>query len=260
MAALLDREVADLAPGGRLPALAHWLYFTSWAPQSQLGSDGHPRRGGFMPPIELPRRMFAGARMTLHRDLRVGETAERHAEITAIQRKSGGSGTLIFVTVRFRIFGVEGLAIEEEQDIVYRDVTAPAPARQEPAPEPVPAGAHTRAIHPDPVLLFRFSALTSNAHRIHYDRPYAVEEEGYPGLVVHGPLQAMLLLDLVREHFPGRGISTFRFQARRPIFDTGDMLCVAQAGESGIDLSTRTSEGHVAMSARAQLDEAFSRG
>jgi 3-methylfumaryl-CoA hydratase len=256
MAAVLDVSMEELAPAGRLPKLAHWLYFIPWARQSELGTDGHPRRGGFMPPIELPRRMFAGGRLTFHRDLFIGEMAERVVTIMSIKPKTGSSGELVFVTVRHQIFGANGLAVEEEQDIVYRDDAPNAGgslSAKAPPAEPVPEGALTKTILVDPVLLFRFSALTSNAHRIHYDRPYATGVEHYPGLVVHGPLQALLLLELVRARFPRETVAQFRFQARRPIFDDGPFTCVALKNGSTIDLSTRSRDGLTSMTALAEL-------
>ena len=244
MAAVLDVTTEALAPGGRLPRLAHWLYFNPWVRQSELGTDGHPRRGGFMPPIELPRRMFAGARLTFHRELQTGEAAERVATIVSVTPKTGASGALVFVTVRHQILGANGLAIEEEQDIVYRDDAPPsaagsAPAK-EPRAEPVPEGALTKSIPVDPVLLFRFSALTSNAHRIHYDRSYVTEVEHYPGLVVHGPLQAMLLLDFVRESFPSETVAKFKFQRRGGrSLTTGRSPASRRETEKAVELSTR---------------------
>lgn len=257
LAALLDTEVDAIAPNGELPPLAHWLYFTTWARQSQLGSDGHPKRGGFMPPISLPRRMFAGGRLVFHNPLHVDDKAERAATITSIKNKTGSSGELVFVTVKHEIFGSHGLAIEEEQDIVYRGDAPPAqkqaaPSKEEPAP--VGADAVVTRVEPTSVMLFRFSALTDNGHRIHYDWPYVTKTEGYPGLVVHGPLQAMLLTDLVRRNFPGK-IGRFSFQARKPLFDTAPFECVGWRDGDTVQLITRDTGGRAAMSASAQLTD-----
>jgi 3-methylfumaryl-CoA hydratase len=247
LAALLDLDIKTIAPNETLPPLAHWLYFNPWTRQSELGEDGHPRRGEFMPPVTLPRRMFAGGRVSFHANLPLGQPAERLSTIAAIQRKSGASGDLVFVTVRHEIFGAHGLAIEEEQDIVYRGEIAPGSqesAKAEPQPASIEAGSVVKQIRVDPVLLFRFSALTSNGHRIHYDYPYATGVELYPGLVVHGPLQAIMMLALVQEHFP-EPIVRFTFQARRPLFDTSPFVCVARRTEAGVDASTRDAIGHV---------------
>ncbi|MGH7715762.1 MAG: FAS1-like dehydratase domain-containing protein [Vulcanimicrobiaceae bacterium] len=252
LAALLDADVDAIAPNGILPPLAQWYYFNAWARESELGEDGHPRRGGFMPPITLPRRMFAGGRMTFRAPLKLDEPVERVATIAAIKEKTGASGELVFVTVRHEIFGSAGLAIEEEQDIVYRSGASGAPAKEtaEPTPHALTPDAFVKRIHADPVMLFRFSALTSNGHRIHYDRTYATEVEGYPGLVIHGPLQAVLLADLVREKL-GRPLRTFSFQARRPLFDTSAFDCAVRAVENGADLMTLDLAGNVCMKASA---------
>lgn len=257
LAALLDEDIDMLAPGRRLPALAHWLYFNRWARQSALGADGHPKRGGFMPPIELPRRMFAGGRLTFRDALVLDEDVERVATITSIQRKSGSSGELVFVTVKHEVFGPHGLAIVEEQDIVYRGNPPAGQSTQRaqksaPAPVSTPQDAVVRRIDVDPVMLFRFSALTDNGHRIHYDYPYVTKVEGYPGLIVHGPYQAMLLVDLVRRHFPGR-ITGFSFAARSPLFETEPFECVGWRDGDAIALMTRNLAGEQCMSAKAQL-------
>jgi 3-methylfumaryl-CoA hydratase len=257
LAALLDADVDAIAPHGALPPLAHWLYFNTWARQSELGSDGHPKRGGFMPPVTLPRRMFAGARLVFHAPLHVNDNVERVATITSIKPKTGASGKLVFVTVKHEISGPLGLAIEEEQDIVYRGDTASAQKPAAPSKEeatPVGAGAVVTRIEPTPVMLFRFSAITDNGHRIHYDWPYVTKTEGYPGLVVHGPLQAVLLVDLVRKNFPGK-IGRFSFQARRPLFDTAPFECVGWRDGDTVQLITRDTGGRAAMSASAQLKD-----
>lgn len=257
LAALLDTDTGALAPNGALPPLAHWLYFNSWARQSELGSDGHPKRGGFMPPVTLPRRMFAGGRLTFHRPLQIDEQSERVATIASIKKKTGSSGELVFVTVKHDISDSRGLAIEEEQDIVYRGDATPVqksavPSKEEPAP--VGADAIVTRVEPTSVMLFRFSALTDNGHRIHYDWPYVTKTEGYPGLIVHGPLQAVLLTDLVRKHFSGT-IGRFSFQARRPLFDTAPFECVGWRDGDGVQLITRDNGGRAAMLASAQLND-----
>jgi 3-methylfumaryl-CoA hydratase len=218
LAATLDCE-ATPRPGDPLPAPWHWIFFNGAAPMREVGPDGHPRRGGFLPPVPLPRRMWAGGRLTFHAKLRVGETGRRESEIVGVEVKKGRSGDLVFVNVRHRISGAAGLAIDEQQDLVYRgpqDPTAPPPP-----PEMAPTdGAWRREIKPDPVLLFRYSALTFNGHRIHYDHPYATKVENYPGLVVHGPLIATLLLDLLARSAPNVQPRQFTYRAMSPLFDT----------------------------------------
>jgi 3-methylfumaryl-CoA hydratase len=217
-AATLDVADAAFGAGNTLPPLWQWFYFLPRAAQSALDVDGHPQRGGFLPPIPFPRRMFAGSRMTFHQPLILGEPATRDGEIRNVVLKSGRSGSLAFVTVGYRYSQRGMTCIEEEQDIVYREPGAPVPAaviRGAPAKD---GSDWTRTITPDARLLFRFSALTFNAHRIHYDRPYARDDEGYPGLVVHGPLTAILLADLVRRNSPRR-IATFTFRGLAPLFD-----------------------------------------
>jgi 3-methylfumaryl-CoA hydratase len=218
VAATLDDRVTSVAAGSPLPPLWQWCYFLPHAWQSTLDVDGHPQRGGFLPPIPFPRRMFAGSRMQFHQPLRLGVGASREGEIRNVVLKSGRSGSLAFVTVGYRFMQDGVLCIEEEQDIVYREPGTAVPAPVPTAFTPPDDSVWTRTITPDARLLFRFSALTFNAHRIHYDRPYSRDEEGYPGLVVHGPLTAMLLADLVRRHTP-RAVASFSFRGLAPLFD-----------------------------------------
>jgi 3-methylfumaryl-CoA hydratase len=216
LAATVDDGGVSAQPGSPLPAGWHWMFFLEAKPASELGADGHPKRGGFLPPVPLPRRMWAGGRLEFLRPLAVGEAVTRESEIVSVEPKSGRSGTLVFVTVRHTIAGAAGTAIVEEQDIVYREAAKPG----EPLPpgKAAPASAQwTRRVLPDAVMLFRYSALTFNGHRIHYDKDYAVHEEHYPGLVVHGPLQATLLLDLLRHH-AGRPVRRFEYRAQYPMF------------------------------------------
>ena len=232
LTATLDRDDPPSKPGDPLPPPWHWLYFLPRVKQSEIGPDGHPKRGGFLPPIPLPRRMFAGARMAFTEPLRIGEPVRRESTIADVTLKSGKSGRLVFLLLRHRIFGPRGLALEEEQDIVYRD--PPDPAATPPAPPAAPQdGEWSREIRPDPVLLFRFSALTFNSHRIHYDLPYATGEEGYPGLVVQGPLLATLLLDLARRWRPGAPVGRFEFRAVSPLFATGSFSVNGAPAEGG---------------------------
>lgn len=253
LAATLDIPEPEVAPGGLLPPLWHWMLFQEWAPAHGLGPDGHPKRGGFLPPVhDLPRRMWAGGRVRFFAPLHAGDPVHRTSTILKIDEKSGGSGRLVFVTVRHLIEGPAGAASEEEQDIVYRGAEGAAVRAAAPAPEP-PSGAFGRSVQPDPVLLFRYSALTANGHRIHYDLDYVTREEGYPGLIVHGPLQATWLADLVRRHHPARAIARFAYRGRRPAFHQNPLRLVGWKDGEEIRLETRDHEGAVCMSAEAVL-------
>ena len=254
LSATLDRDDPFPRAGDPVPALWHWLYFLPIPRQSELGPDGHAKRGGFLPPVPLPRRMFAGDRVQFHRPLRVGEKVSRLSRIVDVNHKQGRSGPLVFVVVRHEISDREGLVISEEHDIVYREnpkLTDPAPAPQKPPSGP----AWTREIRPEETLLFRYSALTFNGHRIHYDRRYATEVEGYPGLVVHGPLIATLLLELLRRNLADANVASLSFRAVRPLFDTAPFsVCgkVASDGKSA-QLWATDSEGWLAMDATVVL-------
>jgi 3-methylfumaryl-CoA hydratase len=215
--ATLDRKDPPPGPGHPLPPLAHWLFFLAAAPQSQLGADGHERRGRFLPPIALPRRMWAGSRIEHHRAIKIGENAERRTTIRKVAPKAGRTGPLVFVTLHHEIMDSAGVAIEETQDIVYRGpVSASAPLLP-PGPEEEPE--FSREVTADAVMLFRYSALTFNGHKIHYDRDYATGKEGYAGLVVHGPLIAALLVDLLDRSLPGFRPSRIDVRAISPLFD-----------------------------------------
>jgi 3-methylfumaryl-CoA hydratase len=254
LAATLDDTETQFGIGSPLPPVWQWFYFLPKAPQSKLGPDGHPERGGFMPPIDLPRRMFAGARMKFLKPLVIGKTARRDAEILKVSQKEGRTGKLAFVTVGYKISQDGVPCIEEEQDIVYREPGAQVPAPTPVALPPQPDGAWTRTITPDPRLLFRFSALTFNAHRIHYDRPYAMSEEGYPGLVVHGPLTAIFLMELVRKH-GGRPVASFSFRGQAPLFDLAPFRLVgAPTAPTTVELEAHGPDGKTAMSAVAELE------
>lgn len=251
LAAVLDREDAPAREGDPLPPLWHWLFFLPTERESDLGEDGHARRGGFLPPVELPRRMWAGSRLTFHHAIRAGERITRRSAIASIEEKQGRSGPLVFVVVRHEIANPAGVAITEEHDIVYRGHAAAGAA----APA-APEGAEwERMIHPDDVLLFRYSALTFNGHRIHYDRRYAVEREGYPGLVVHGPLTATLLLDLLRRQRPAAEVASFQFRAVSPLFDTAPFAVCGRLAEGAVELWARNATGGLAMSASAVIRE-----
>ena len=252
LAATLDLE-SPPADGEPLPPLWHWLGFLPCDRASELDDDGHARRGGFLPPVPLPRRMWAGSQFEFHRPLRVGQAAERISTIRAVDLKQGRSGTLAFVRVEHVLRDADGPLLNEWHDIVYRE--APAPGSEPPAPQPAPDQATwTWPLAPDPVLLFRYSALTFNGHRIHYDRSYVTGVEGYPGLVVHGPLQATLLMELLRRERPDATVAGFAFRALRPVFDTAPLtVCGALNDDGAAHLWIRDADGALAMDATATL-------
>lgn len=252
-AAMFDQADAAFPPGAPLPPLWHWFYFLPKVPQSELGEDGHPRKGGFMPPIPLPRRMFAGSRLRFHAPLRIGAPATLTAEILTVSEKAGKSGRLAFVTVN-RTYAQGGrICIEEQQDIVYREAATEAVPAPTVAPwPPVAPGAWVETVHPDSRLLFRFSALTFNAHRIHYDRPYAIAVERYPSLVVQGPLTAMLLLELARRR-AGRAIVGYTFRGLAPLFEGSPFRLIGRPEEGRVLLEAQGPDGRAAMTATADL-------
>ena len=255
----LDRTLGgagDRVHGDALPLLDHWLYFWDVQPPDALGRDGHPAKGGFLPPIDLPRRMWAGGRLRFHQPLLFGAPASRKSTILSVQKKIGKTGPLVFVTLLHEISGDSGLAVTEEQDLVYRAPVAAAAAPHAPVPAHVaaPDADWTAIVDPDPVLLFRYSALTMNAHRIHYDRPYAVEQEFYPGLVVHGPLQAKLMMRLAgaNESAP---VASFEFRGQQPaVGGTALHICGNRAGTE-IELWTQQGgERNMVATARTSSD------
>ncbi len=309
MAATLDRETAPSEAGTVLPPLWHWLYFLPVHRHSELGHDGHARRGGFLPPVPLPRRMWAGSRFEFHQPLCVGDTVQRSSRIEDVTAKSGRSGELVFVKVRHHYSTERGLAIVEDHDIVYREessslsglsdrrepggkarpdsvvfeahsgsmqrengriwTASPAGAADQPqvrqaagadAPKPLPPQASTDAaweveLHPDEVLLFRYSALTFNGHRIHYDWPYVTQVEGYPGLVVHGPLIATLLLEHMQRQLPGVTLAGYQFRAVSPVFNTEPFFVCGRPEADGktVKLWARGADGALRMEATATL-------
>jgi 3-methylfumaryl-CoA hydratase len=234
-----DPAVADGAPA---PLAVHWCLAPPSVAMDGLGPDGHPARGGFLPPVPLPRRMWAGGKLSFHDRLRVGDVVTRRSVIQDVSMKEGRTGTLCFVAVDHEISTDRGVAIRERHDIVYRDFD-----RTKPAPTPAQAAAPLqatwqRSVMADPVLLFRYSALTFNGHRIHYDRTYCIEEEGYPGLVVHGPLQATLLLEFAASIRDGRAPAVFDFRGVSPLFDGAPFTL--NAVEDGDDLKLWTADAH----------------
>jgi 3-methylfumaryl-CoA hydratase len=253
--AMLDYPVETIPSGTALPPLWHWLYFLPMHRQSELGPDGHAERGGFLPPVPLPRRMWAGGRFDFRSPLRVGDEVVRTSTIENVVPKEGRTGPLVFVTVRHEVRsnGAADPALVEHHDIVYR--AEKQPGEVEPPPTAAASSAAwQRTVVPDDVLLFRYSALTFNGHRIHYDRRYVTEVEGYPGLIVHGPLLATLLLDLLRRNAPDADVATFRFRAVRPTFDLHPFQVNGEPGADGtVALWSQDHEGWLTMDAVATL-------
>ena len=256
LSATLDRDDPAPAAGTELPPLWHWLYFLPTAPAREIGPDGHAKRGGFLPPVPLPRRMWAGGRLRFDAPLALGKPADKTSTILEVNVKQGSTGPLAFVTVAHTIAQNGQACVHEEHDIVYRDMAAPSVAGK-PAPgKPAPTDAQwTRIIDPDPVLLFRYSALTFNGHRIHYDRSYATGVEGYAGLIVHGPLIATLLVDLLRRELPARALKRFSFRAVSPLFDIERFSLHGKLSDDGQTamLWAANARGELAMQAEATL-------
>ena len=201
-----------------LPPLWHWLYFLEAAPLSKVASDGHAERGDFLPPVPLPRRMWAGSRFAFTGPpLRVGQTIRRSSRIKSVEPKTGTTGAMVFVTVEHTVSGPDGVSFVEDHDIVYREAAKPGETQRDPKPAPTDA-TWSKKIMADPVLLFRFSALTFNGHRIHYDQPYVTGTEGYPGLIVHGPLMGMVQIELARRANPDKVARSFEFRALAPVY------------------------------------------
>ena len=254
--ATLDHPPTAVSTGQPLHPLWHWLYFLPSYRHSEAGPDGHPQRGGFLPPVPLPRRMWAGSQMAFHAPICVGDRVERRSTIADVSSKSGRSGQLVFVKVKHELFcnGAAAPALVEHHDIVYR--AAPQPGDVAPPPQPAATdAAWAREWLPDDLLLFRYSALTFNGHRIHYDRRYVTAVEGYPGLVVHGPLIATLLLDLLRRERPQAVVAQFNFKALRPTFDGLTMTVRGQASLDGrtVRLWACDHQGWLTMDATATL-------
>lgn len=257
LANALQRETYSLPypeAGVELNPAWQWLYFVDIPSALQTGQDGHPKTGGFLPPVPLPRRMWAAGNFNYLAPIVLGVAAEKRSVVTHVELKEGSTGTLVFVTVKHVISQQGRVCLKEEQNIVYREMPTAAvalpPGKQ--APED---SDWTIAIQPDPVLLFRFSALTYNGHRIHYDRQYAIDDEFYPALVVHGPLQATLLANTALEHCPNERISEFSFRAQRPLFDTDKFsLCGKREGDE-LTLWTQSHDGFIGMKASATLSD-----
>jgi 3-methylfumaryl-CoA hydratase len=251
LGATIDRDDPPYKAGDELPPNWHRLYFLTAARPGEVGPDGHPERGRFLPAVPLPRRMFAGGRLEFLRPLRIGDSVTRVSEILSVEGKQGRSGDLVFVAVRHN-FSVGGaVALEETQDLVYRAADGSGAS----SPEPVEPAPWQRTVNPDPVMLFRYSALTFNGHRIHYDYPYVTQEEGYPGLIVHGPLIATLLLDLLRRERPQARVTEFSFRAKQPLFSPHPFSVRGWPAADGrsVRLVAANPEGSAAMVAQAVL-------
>lgn len=252
--ATLDRDDPPFASGDAIPPGWHWLYFPEVVRLTDVGADGHAKRGGFLPPVPLPRRMWASNRMRFHQPLRVGEKLSRVSTIADVSTKEGRSGPLVFVVVRHEISGDHGLATVEEHTIVYRrrgESTAAKPALLAPD-NPT----WVRVIEPTPVLLFRFSALTMNSHRIHYDRAYTKDIEGYPGLLVHGPLVAIFLLDLFRREMLQATLKQFSIRVLAPLYDTAAFTIAGRSEDDGktAELWVLNNEGALAALAEVEYE------
>ena len=247
-----DTQYVD---GSTLPPLWHWLYFLPIYRLDQANYDGHAALGGFLPPVKLPRRMWAGSRVSFLNELVIGAKARKVSTIKNIQQKSGKSGDLVFVTVAHQVFQNDTCCIKEEHDIVYRgapDRNAATPIFKTTATPPE----FSYVVKPDPVLLFRYSALTFNCHRIHYDQPFCMETEGYEGLVIHGPLLATMMLDLVQQQFSNAKIKDFQFRALTPVFDTMTFeVCGSRLTKSEVNVWIRRNDGVLAMSGTANLSD-----
>jgi 3-methylfumaryl-CoA hydratase len=248
MAATLGLAREDFTPGTPLPPLWHWIYFLEAQPPSALGLDGHPARGGFLPPVPLPNRMWAGGELEFHRPLALGAKVRKRSTVRSIEHKRGRSGELVFVAVRHEVLDSGHVAITETHDIVYKQ---PSPPGARPADAPaLPAPSHSEVLEPTSTLLFRYSALTFNGHRIHYDADYCRAEEGYADLVVHGPLQATLLAGLA-QRLAGVPLRRFRYRGLRPALLGAPLTLNAAAAGDGFTLWTALPDGGVSMSAQA---------
>ena len=253
LTATLDRDDPPYKEGDVIPPGWHLFYIREVVKLRDTAEDGHPKRGDFLPPIDLPRRMWAGTRATYHKPIHVGENINNVTTIESVTPKVGKTGQLVFLKLKNEISGEDGLATTELQDVVYREEAQSGVAAPEPPPPPGEA-VWKRTIHPSSVLLFRYSALTMNSHRIHYDRTYVTEVEKYPGLLVHGPLTFTLLLDLFRRENTDKTLKSFSVRAVSPIYDTHDFLVEGSPdGENAANLWALNHEGRLAMSAEAKF-------
>ena len=241
--ATLFLDIGNPVEGDIAPYTTHWCLAQPVVPMAEIGADGHPARGGFLPPVPLPRRMWAGGQIELIDPLRVGDTVTRSSRITDVTLKTGSTGALCFVAVDHTITTPRGVAIRERHDIVYRDVTPSGETKAPAAPAPAPVAKHRESHLADPVLLFRYSALTFNGHRIHYDRDYVTKVEGYPGLIVHGPLQASLLIEFAARLRGHKAPAKFVYRGVQPLFDGAEFSVNANEVAGGLETWTANAAG-----------------
>ncbi len=248
--ATLFQEIGAPKKGDAAPFTVHWCLAPAVFPMSELGPDGHPTRGGFLPPVPLPRRMWAGGELEFFDPLRVGDDATRSSRISDVTVKTGSTGTLCFVSVEHTISSPRGVAIRERQDIVYREMTGSQAAPTK-APPPPPVAQHRETHVSDPVLLFRYSALTFNGHRIHYDRDYVTKVEGYPGLIFHGPLQAAFIIELAAKLSGGTPPKKFVYRGLQPLFEGSEFSVNASETAGGMELWTANAAAQPTMKGTA---------
>ena len=253
LAASLDVDTGFLNIGTSLPPAWHWMYFTPLTPQSELADDGHPIKGGFLPPTSLPRRMFASVKTEYKVPLKVGLETTREGIVNNVKDKEGKSGKLTFVTVNYQYHQEGKLCVEEEQQIVYRESLSQIELPQRKEFGVLPGDAQQRIITPDSRLLFRFSALTFNTHRIHYDRDYAKSEEGYPALIVHAPLTTILLLQFIQETYH-KPVRSTEFHARTPMFDDMPVRLVINKKENIVDTRAERCDGQIGVEGKVELE------
>ncbi len=239
---VLFQDPGQPKQGDPAPLTVHWCLAQPVVPLSAVGPDGHPTRGGFLPPVPLPRRMWAGGQLTFLDRIQVGDEVTRASKITDVTLKTGSTGTLCFVSVEHTVTTPRGVAIRERQDIVYREAAGPSSAAS-PAPAAAAPGQHRRTHLADPVLLFRYSAITFNSHRIHYDRDYVTKVEGYPGLIVHGPLQASLLVEFTAALRAGTAPKTFSYRGVNPLFDGAEFSLNASETGGGLEVWSANHSG-----------------
>jgi 3-methylfumaryl-CoA hydratase len=249
--ATLFMEIGEPKPGDAAPFTVHWCLAQPVFPMSELGPDGHPTRGGFLPPVPLPRRMWAGGELEFIDPLRVGDQAVRTSRIADVTMKTGSTGPLCFVSVEHVIATPRGPAIRERQDIVYRDMSTPAASAPAKPATPPPTARHRESHMADAVLLFRYSALTFNGHRIHYDRDYVTRVEGYPGLIFHGPMQAALLVEFAAKLHGGKAPTKFSYRGVQPLFEGSEFSVNANEAGAGLELWTANSAGQPTMKGTA---------
>jgi 3-methylfumaryl-CoA hydratase len=249
--ATLFMDIGEPKPGDAAPFTVHWCLAPQVYPMSELGPDGHPKRGGFLPPVPLPRRMWAGGELEIFEALRVGDEVTRTSRIADVTMKSGSTGMLCFVSVDHLNTTSRGAAIRERQDIVFRDISTAQPSAPAKPATPPPSAKHRETHMADPVLLFRYSALTFNGHRIHYDRDYVTKVEGYPGLIFHGPMQAAFLVEFAAKLHGGTAPKKFIYRGVQPLFEGSEFSVNANETASGMELWTANSAGEPTMKGTA---------